>query len=342
MSITWQMVRVDNLLQQQHDEKFNVQDGSVEQTATQTWRAVTTNLAATCGDALSATDGTGTIPTLGSYYDTPAGPWFICIHRMPKQTGKGTFDVQVEYYRKIAFKPAGDKWSATISFGGIKFTEKAHKDNFGNAIINSAGISFDPGIQRTYQDERFDLSYKTTTPPDLRPYRSMVNSVAITFNIAGISRTYQPRQLLFDDGTMSTTVTLGDGTTNVTPSTAVWDIKLSFASRTVGAAGGVDGYVDRILDEGYEQLPSAGPAKGGGVNDSGLSYASLLTALATTPAGGAGSTQVVKMRDSNGQYLSSPGRLDGTGLQATPDSTPVFLAFAVEGQADLSALFTGF
>lgn len=336
MPITWNLVTQNNLLQQQDDSRLNPQDLSLEETATITFTAYTTDLTSQPGDAKTATDGTTSIPTLGAYYNIPAGNWFLCTHLFPKKVGPGTFEVQVEYYRKIAFKPDGDKWAAQVSFSGVKYTEKVHKDCFGNAILNSAGVSFDPGRNRVYQDERMDISYKTTTPPDLRPYRSQVNSVAIDMSIGGISRSYDPRQLLFDDGTMSSTVTLGDDA-----NTPVWDVKLSFTSRTVGADGSEDGYVDRILDEGKEYRNPSGQMKGGGINDAGLSYSDLLSQLASAPAG-SGSGDLIRASDGNGTFADSPQLLDGNGDLLSTGDDPVFLAFAVEGQTDLSPLFEGF
>jgi hypothetical protein len=344
--IVWKQVCINRVLQQQHDERYNPQDRSVEQTAMQTWQCFTDDLTAQPGDALTASAGGHTIPTIGAYYDTPAGPWFQCVHRFPKGSS-GSFEVQVEFYRKIAFKPTGDKWALDISFSGTKFSEKAHKDAFGNAVINSAGYSFDPGRDRTYQDEVMEVSYKTVSPPDLRPWRSMVNSAAISFSLTHdkggtVSRTYQPRQLLLDDGSMSTSVSLGDGTTGGTPSTPVWDVKLRFASRTVGANGSVDGYVDRVLNEGWNALTSGGPVGGGGINDAGLSYASLLTALAAGTTAGAGGGVRYRMLGADGQPLGSPGMLAADGSQLPVSGTPVFLAFAMENQADFSSIFTGF
>ncbi len=215
-------------------------DGSsIDQHVIQTWIAEYSDVTATTLDAASASG----IPVAGSYYTLAGIPWWKVIRVMPKRSTESpfTFEVQVEYERKISLNP-GDPWDITIAFSGSPFSQTAYKDKDGNDIVNSAGQSFDPTLQKQYFDEKLDISYKTTSPPDLSDYYGKVNSDEVSFTISGISRDYTARQLKFTEGNISTTLTLGD-----TGNTPVWDVKLSFLARQ-------DTYVNSVLDQGLCEI----------------------------------------------------------------------------------------
>ncbi len=279
------------------------------------WNATSDSVTETPTTAQSASAGGVTVPSVGSYYARSGLEWMYCYHVLATRLRENPFqfEITVEYTRKITIA-TGDAWAAKVSFAGSKYTQDAYLDKDAGPITNSAGQSFNPTLKADYFDEQITVSFKTTTPPDLSTYRGKVNSDSVSFTIGGISRSYTARQLKCLDGTMSTEVTLGDGTTGGAAATPVYDVTIQFLARS-------DTFIDKVLDEGLMQLDASGAVSGASPDCS--------------------AANLINCKDKFGNDTSTPVRLDGSGQQLAPCGTPVFLSFKIEKEHTLAELFTG-
>jgi hypothetical protein len=295
---------------------------SITDHISQTWFALSDTVAVSATEAQFAATGEP-IPTAGLFYTIGGLNWMLCTHVMAQRVADNPklFAVQVEYVRTIALQP-GDKWAIQISFTGEKYTQDAFVDSTGAPVTNSAGQSFSPSLKKDYFDEQISVSYKTVSPIDLADYYGTVNSDTVAFTISGISKSYSERQLRFDNGTYSTSVTLGDGVTDVTASTPVWDVKLTFTGRSgTDEFGNPNTFEDHVLDEGLMQLDASGAVVG------------------ATPDCTA--DNLINIKDKFGNDVSTAVRLDGSGQPLPPCGAPHFITYKIEDEHTLSELFDG-
>jgi hypothetical protein len=327
--MAWTKVQLDIQQNDQVTSKLN-DDGSIEQNCIQIWTAHSDTVAITPNEAMTASDGTNSIPTMGAYYAIGGTDYWLCNNIIPRrdQTSPFLFYVQVQFLRKLAVKPEGkSKWSAEISFSGEKYQQDAFVDIFGDAITNSAGDTFDPSVKRTYYDEVLTLQYQTTSPPDLRDYRGYCNESTLTLDLAGVSRSYDTRTLMLSDGEISTTLTLGDSNTSPTP---VWTVKLVFLNRE-------DTFVECVLDRGFHQLPTSTPNPNVCVGGNKLNGNTTETVQVLS-----GAASMLRLRTQEGAETATQTNLNGNGQALGSGADPVFLCYYVVPQTDLSPLFSGF
>jgi hypothetical protein len=196
--------------------------------------------------ATSASDGTNSVPLVGATYTVEGQPWYVCTQTYPKRTTESpfVFEVQVTYSRKFIIQPEGQtKWNIKLSISGSEFTQTTYKGTDPDTgddvdIVNSAGQAFDPSVDRSFFDEQITVSYNTLSPPDFSSLRGCTNSDSVSFTIGGVSRSYDVNQLLLKEASMSTTLTLGDGTT------PVWAVSCTLIARQ-------DTFTRNILNQGF-------------------------------------------------------------------------------------------
>lgn len=203
--------------------------------------------------AATADDGTNRVPLCGelSAIDGQAG--FKAISCVPKRSSQSpnVFENQVTWVRRYTHQPpSSTKWQVDISIGGVKFTQTAYRDKDNTPINNTAGQAFDPSVPKTFYDEAITISYKTTEADSavFAGLRGKVNSGDVTFTVSGMERTFTARQLLCDEVTMKTALTLGDNTT------PVWDVQINLIARQ-------DTFVFHVLNCGYYQIDPNGSGK---------------------------------------------------------------------------------
>jgi hypothetical protein len=190
------------------------------------------------------------VPLPGSLYTVDGQAGFKCTQSTPRRSTESpyVFEVQVQFTRKFVFQPPDtSKWNIDISIKGQKVTQTMYqsKDSDGNPIdvVNSAKQPFDPSIPETHYDEIIEISYNTTSADSgtFAGLRGKVNDSGVSFDIKGMSRTYDARQLLCDEISMSTTLKLDDD------STPVWKVQITLIGRD-------DTFVEHVLDQGYYEI----------------------------------------------------------------------------------------
>ena len=286
--------------------------------------------------------GGDTLPPMNGVITAGDGTLYLVTSKLARRTGPYSFTVQVTGKQTPYVPTDGSKFNVDISIGGQGVTEETYFDKDGHAIVNSAHQPFNPSPSRTYYDERIDVKYSSTSDQSLAfaAVRGRVNGSAISFNIRGINRSFQPRQLQCLDVQQSITVPAGTGTANGSTGTVngsggtlVYNVSASFIARTqpivtgntTPGLNGSSGFTTWIVDKGRYALNT----------DSGAQAAANTAGVILTLA---------QITDSAGQHVSEDVWLDGHGGQPTASSEtvqPVFLPFKVEPEADFTAIFTG-
>ena len=267
----------------------------------------------TVQSATTASAGGNSIPIVGAVYTVEGQAWYVCTQTYPKRSTESpfVFEVQCTYTRKFVIQPEGQtRWNIKLAISGSEFTQTTYKGTDPDTgddvdVVNSAGQAFDPSVDKSWYDEQITVSYKTLSPPDFSTLRGCTNSDSVNFTIGGVSRSYDVNQLLLKEANMSTTLTLGDGTT------PVWDVSCTLLGRK-------DTFTRHILDQGYCELVD------GKLRQIFDKYTQPLSAP-------------VKL-DGHGNQLGT-GADTGDGPSNPPD--PVYLKFNIEDQAALSPVFDG-
>jgi hypothetical protein len=226
---------------------YNPDDQSTVDQYIISYIAVSDNQLTTGIEAGFASAGGVYIPVVSAIYTIGGQYGFQCVGRRPKRSAESplVWEIQCEFHRKYKKQPPENptKWATDISISGQKFTQTTYVDKDGLPVQNSAGQAYDPGAERTYYDEVINLSYLSLSDESaaFAPLRGKVNAYATTFSVKGMTRTFGPRQLLFDDANFSTSYFAADSTT------PIWKVSLTFIGRQ-------DSFVNTILDQGYYSL----------------------------------------------------------------------------------------
>ena len=78
------------------------------------------------------------------------------------------------------------RFNITISFDGADYTEAVYQDVVTNgAIKNSSGQAYPDGIVEEFSDEEITVTFFTSSPPNLAPYRKKINSADFEVNGQG-------------------------------------------------------------------------------------------------------------------------------------------------------------
>jgi hypothetical protein len=235
---SWATVALDRTREDQVTGKVGT-DGSVTVTVTQTWSATTDQTWR--GDpvsAMTASDGTNTVPALGSYLEYD-GTLFLVNSSQPTRIGPYTYAVQIQGLWQYTPSQSNTKWNVNVTFAGQDYQQNAVFDNDNNAIVNSANQPFDPALTVTYVDETISISYQTTLEQSasFNGVRGKVNSGSVTLNLPGISRSFDTRTVKCVDAEQSGSIPLNDGT-------ATYTVTINLLVRT-------DGFTENVLDAGY-------------------------------------------------------------------------------------------
>jgi hypothetical protein len=241
---TWVKVSQDQKIEDQCTGTQS-DDGKITWTLIQTWNAQTDGTSrATTYEAAFASDGTNTIPALGSDIIIDSTEFTVNQSR-PKRSGPNSFNIQITSVYTYTPPQSSNKWNVQVNFAGQPFSQTAYKDKDSKAIVNSAGQPFDPSVEHTYYDEKISISYNTTLEQSssFASIRGMVNSSAVTLSLPGITRSFSARQVYCVDASQSADVNLTDGT-------ATFKVSIELNVRQ-------DTYIDNILDQGFYYLDTS-------------------------------------------------------------------------------------
>jgi len=261
----------------------------------------------------TATDGTNSVPIAGLTYTIEGQPGFICKQVYPKRTSESPFAIEVQctFEAKFMVQPSdASQWNIKIALSGSKVVQPAYfgyntDTSTAEAVTNSANQSYDPPPQKTWYDEQITVSYNTTSPPDFSTLRGCVNSATVSFTIQGVSRSFDANQLLLDEYSLSTTLTLTYATT------PVWNVSCTLFGRSgTDSLGHANTFTRSLLDEGYCTF-------------SGGKWALITDDPSTL------------------NPVNSQQRLDGSGGLLPHSGTSVFRHYNIEDQADLNPVFAG-
>jgi hypothetical protein len=221
------------------ESHYDPKDNRITARISETWIVQTDNKTYQPIDIFGATDGTTTLPSAGGAYALgTSGTIAICDHVAPAVSKESpfAFEVDVQYY--VWTLPSSTK---KLSLGSVAYPQNCYFDKDNNAIVNSAGQTFDPSLTKTYYDLKFTLSYQSfTTPPvsTIQAAVGKVNSDGVTLAAGGWSQAFTARQLKLDEATCDF---------EYQGSQYLWTVSTSWIARS-------DTFVDKILDQGYAIL----------------------------------------------------------------------------------------
>lgn len=174
-------------------------DGTVTYAMTQLWLVITDSINdLDTTSACTATDGTTTVPGLGTQHSTHL---FLFVKSQKAQRdekdGLNTWRVSVTY-ETIPVTGSTEKWYPKVEVNGVERSEDVHEDIAGNPIVNVVGDPFDPLEKKVYYDEEISVEYNCRTVDfDLfSRLRGKANSDSITLTIRGQSRTFATNTLV--------------------------------------------------------------------------------------------------------------------------------------------------
>lgn len=193
----------------------------------------------------------------------------------------------VEYGTQVPQEQQQDQFYTQVEFDVVKTQHAVRRDLNGIAIKNSAGSPFDPPIEvpRSHWTVRFTRREPTYNPDISDDYTDKVNSATFLGKDAGYIK--------------CNSIRAGN---EVRDGVRWWNVTYEFEHNP-------DGWVQRVLDAGYEFL------------DSGVKY---------------------RIKDGNDQDITTPWPLDGSGAKLSQsdinNDLEVYLPFTIFGSADFNAL----
>jgi hypothetical protein len=193
--------------------------------------------------AMTANDGTTSIPALWSAYSTPnesdAGAWVTDIRPNQSSQDPRFWEVQVQYDGLVnpLSQPPEIKWSMQ------QFSRIYELDINNEPLLNSAGQFFDPPPEGDDSRPTVEITLNQSSffPFVALTYQDAINSDAVT--IAGLSAS--------------------PGTAKVASISGAYHQNLAFAwwANTYVIAFRRDGWAKKILDQGRYQLGTGGKPK---------------------------------------------------------------------------------
>lgn len=242
--------------------------------------------------------------------DLLAGQVFVFCERIQCEAEAGSstvFTVKVHYStpknnQKLKANPL--LRPPNVIFSGVAVREQVYYDINGNGIINSAGVHYDPSLERIFFDESIVIrvNQATVNTETLAQYRGAINSDTIDMTLPdGSTRTFVPFSMRLADAETEWSYENGVG---------FWKSVYKLDCRYRVSGGNTINWNPTVADRGTGHLDAAGV--------------------------------YVNNVDKHGRVVSAPQLLDGHGhLLANPSATNAVLqTYDVDPQLPFATILT--
>ncbi len=191
-----------------------------------------------------------------------------------------------------------------VTFGGSAVREQVYFDIKGKAIANSAGVLYDPGLQRIFFDESISVEVNQASVDTalLATYRGAINSDTITMNLPdGTQRVFDPFTMRLAEAQTEWTYQNGVG---------FWKSKYDLAVRSRNSGGTPINWNPQVVDRGTEHINAAG--------------------------------NLVHNVSASGSRIQTPQLLNGSGalLPNPTTANAVLLTFDIDSQLPFASILT--